>query len=155
MRYSPRITIEDYVMAMLRADLAMLPPRTPGCYSVWFADFQGSEPTAAEKGKFVIVGMTDKGELLERVSKCVVESIGITGTGTLPGNVHSFFSTTGRLVFLAYKNAEARRLLITWRDDCCPLCEEHRIYRMFSGGARHLKQRPVGSCRRRLSAATP
>jgi len=147
MGYSQRITVEDYVMAVLQGDFAKLPPRKPGCYSVWYADFSGSEPTAADKDSFVIVGMTEKGDLLERVSKCVVESLGITGPGNVPGNEHSYFSTTGRLVFLAYKNQGARRLLITWRGDRCPQCEEHRIYKMFSDGAKHLKQKRIGPCK--------
>jgi hypothetical protein len=69
MGYSARITTEDYLIAMLRADFAKLPPWAPGCYSVWFADFQGSGPKAADKDKFVIVGKTEKGQLIERVTK--------------------------------------------------------------------------------------
>jgi len=60
MPYSPRITIEDYVLSMLRLDMANLPPQKSGCYSAWLADFAGDEPQPSDKDKLVYVGKTEK-----------------------------------------------------------------------------------------------
>jgi hypothetical protein len=62
MGYAPRLTVENYVMAMLLANYALLPPRKPGCYTVWYSDFQGSEPPASAKDEIVLVGKTEKGD---------------------------------------------------------------------------------------------
>jgi hypothetical protein len=150
MGYAPRLTIENYVMAMLRANYALLPPRRPGCYSVWYADFQGLVPPASAKNEIVLVGKTERGpaELLYRVTGLVVDAIGITGSGTLSGTKYSFFHKGGRDIFLSYGNADATKLLVTWRDDVCPSCEEHRIYALFADGRRLLNQQKVPPCLR-------
>lgn len=148
MSYAPRQTIENYVMAMLRANYALLPSRKPGCYSAWYSDFQGLEPPASAKDEIVLVGKTEKGDaqLLYRVTQLVMEAIGMTGAGTLPGNKYSFFHTGGRDIFLAYGNTGATKLLITWRDDVCPSCEEHRIYTLFRDGKRLLNRQKISPC---------
>jgi hypothetical protein len=96
----------------------------------------------------VLVGKTEKGdaELLYRMTGLVLDAIGITGAGTLSGTKYSFFHKGGRDIFLRYGNADASKLLVTWRDSVCPSCEEHRIYTMFAGGSRLLNQRKVGPC---------
>ncbi|MGH7813373.1 MAG: hypothetical protein ACREQI_05155 [Candidatus Binataceae bacterium] len=151
MEYSQRMTIENYVKAMLRADDVSLPPRKRGCYSVWAADFNGTEPQSSDGNNIVLVGKTEgrqeEGSLLYRVSGLVLDAIGITGEGTLPGTSHSYFHKGGRDIFLNYGNEEARKLLITWCDDVCPSCEEHRIYTMFQGGSQLLNEQRVGPCR--------
>ena len=155
MPYSPRITIEDYVMSMLRLDMAKLPPRKPGCYGVWLSDFAGNEPQPSDKDKLVWVGKTDDG-LLYRVTGCVLDAIGITGAGPLSGTEHSYFHVGGREIFLKHGNAKARLLLLTWRDDICPSCEEYRIYGMR--GINTLNKRQVSPCpmsNHPLPAVTP
>ena len=148
MGYSARITIDEYVMSMLRNDISKLPPRTPGCYSVWIADFAGNEPQISDGHKLVYVGKTEKGsdpQLLYRLTQFVLDAIGITGTGRLSGTKHSFFHTGGREVFLNHRNAAARRLLVTWRDDICTSCEERRIFQMGSK-PELLNRKPVQRC---------
>jgi hypothetical protein len=149
MGYSPRITIEDYVMAMLRNDSAKLAPRKPGCYTVWLADFRGSEPQTSDK--IVYVGKTEAGdaELLFRVAQLVLDAIGITGKGTVSSSKHSFFHSGGREIFLKHGNAKARDLLVGWRDDGCPSCGEYRIYQMFSNSAGLLNRKKVSLCHKR------
>lgn len=157
MGYSPRLTIENYVRAMLRADYQLLPPRKPGCYSVWHADFQGSDPPVSAKNEIVYVGKTEKcrAELLYRVTELVLDAIGKTGAGNLSGNKHSFFHTGGRDIFLYYRNAGATNLLVTWCDHVCPSCEEHRVYTLFAGGSRLLNKLRVYPCPRHPSPGTP
>jgi hypothetical protein len=95
MGYSPRMTVEDYVMSMLRNDSVKLPPRKPGCYSAWLQDFTtGDEPQNSDGDKIVYVGKTEKGsdpQLLYRVTQFVLDAIGITGDGRLSGSTHRFF----------------------------------------------------------------
>jgi hypothetical protein len=148
MAYSPRLTIDDYVLTVLRADFASLPPRKPGCYSVWHSDFDGPAPQDSDKDQIVLVGKTEStgAELLYRVTCLVLDAIGMTGAGNKPGTKYSFFYKGGRDIFLHHGNVAARKPLVTWRDDVCPSCEEHRIYAMFAGGRRLLNVKPVGPC---------
>ncbi len=98
MGYSPKMTIEDYVMSMLRNDSVKLPPRKPSCYSAWLQDFMGDEPQHSDKDKIVYVGKTEKGcdpQLLYRVTQFVLDALGITGAQRLSGSKHSFFHTGG------------------------------------------------------------
>jgi hypothetical protein len=145
------MTVEDYVMSMLRNDSVKLPPRNPGCYTAWLEDFTGDEPQNSDKDKIVYVGKTENGsdpQLLYRVTQFVLDAIGITGGTLLRGSKHSFFHTGGREVFLKYGNAEARRLLLTWRDDICPSYEEYRIYQMANPSQNNklLNRKPVQPC---------
>jgi hypothetical protein len=63
MGYSLRITIEDYLMAILQNDSTKLPPRKPGCYSSWLSDFAGDEPVSSLKHQIVYVGKTERAQI--------------------------------------------------------------------------------------------
>jgi len=145
--YTPRITIEAYVMTMLSADAQLLPPRKPGCYSVWSADFTGDEPRSTDMGNIVWVGKADKTGLLYRVTGLVLDAIGITGAEARPGSKYSYYHVGGRAIFLGYGNQRARELLLAWCDDVSPPVEERRIYNMWKewknrgGGGRLLNKR--------------
>lgn len=97
MAYGPRLTIDDYVLAVLRADFALLPPRKPGCYGVWHSDFHGSEPQVSDKDQIVLVGKIERtgAELLYRVTCLVLDAIGMTGAGNKPGTKYSFSIRVG------------------------------------------------------------
>jgi hypothetical protein len=95
MGYSPRITMEHYVMSMLRNNSVKLPPRKPGYYSARLQDFTRDEPQNSDGDKIVYVGKTENGsdpQLLYCVTQFVLDAIGITGKGPSSGSKHSFFS---------------------------------------------------------------
>lgn len=144
--YSSSITFEEFWTAIFNGDKSVLPPYwKEGTYVVF------EEATPRYIGRKYIEWK--RGGLLGRTSDLVIEAFGITGDGTDPKSDDAYFHAGGRSIFLHFQNnggnAAVRNLMLVWRDDVCPKCEEYRIYTKYNGGMANsplFNRGPVGPC---------
>ena len=122
--YGSPITFEEYWTAIFTGNKSILPPYwKAGTYIV----FEGTVP------RYVGRQYIDqrRGGVLGRTNDLVIELFGITGDGVDPSGQNVYYHAGGRAIFLHCQNyggnAAVCNLLLVWRDDVYPGCEEYRI----------------------------
>lgn len=137
MPYSKPITIQRLLNAPID-EPDLLPPRRPGVYLVTLKEWAGGKKLPSDG--VIYVGQTSKGDdpqLLYRIAGLLMDA---TGFSEEPDKRGGFFHSGGHSIWRAFKEGslvDPRKLYISWNSECCPVCEENRVYRQFKSPNRN------------------